>query len=63
MGLSDDPELLIGVGLMILGSVTLIASTTGMDLPLLGLVLATVVLAVGTLLVGLDFGLFSDKQP
>lgn len=62
MGSIEDPELVVGGVLMLLGSVTLIATAAGINIPLTGLVLATLLLAGGTLLVGLDIGLFGGEK-
>lgn len=62
MGQFTDPELVGGAALMMVGATTLILTAVGVQIPLLALAFATMLLAAGTLLVGLDLGLFADER-
>jgi len=62
MALVEQTEAVAGVVLIILGGAMMMVTAVGVDLPLFALAVATVLIAVGTLLTGLGSDVFEGDE-
>ena len=62
MALVEQTEAVAGVVLILLGGAMIMVTAVGVDLPLFALAVATVLIAVGTLLTGLGSDVFEGDE-
>jgi|GEM_PF-6883873 len=62
MALVEQTEAVAGVVLILLGGAMMMVTAVGVDLPLFALAVATVLIAVGTLLTGLGSDVFEGDE-